>query len=52
MFAIERSYPKVSVVQILKWYLKFFSSYSTAQVVFQNPPRIGGVDFLAHHGSS
>ena len=28
------------------------SQYSTAQVVFQNPPRIGGVDFLAHHGSS
>ena len=32
-------------------------SYSTAQVVFQNPPppppdRTGGVDFLAHCGSS
>ena len=26
--------------------------YSTAQVVFQNPPRTGGVDFLAHRGSS
>ena len=25
--------------------------YSTAQVVFQNPPRAGGVDFLAHRGS-
>ena len=28
------------------------SGYSTAQVVFQNPPWIGGVDFLAHCGSS
>ena len=26
--------------------------YSTAQVVFQNPPRTGGIDFLAHRGSS
>ena len=29
-----------------------YTIYSTAQVVFQNPPRTGGVDFLAHHGSS
>ena len=28
-----------------------FAWYSTAQVVFQNPPRTGGVDFLAHRGS-
>ena len=27
-------------------------AYSTAQVVFKNPPRTGGVDFLAHRGSS
>ena len=27
------------------------ATYSTAQVVFQNPPRTRGVDFLAHRGS-
>ena len=29
----------------------FMIMYSTAQLVFQNPPRTGGVDFLAHCGS-
>ena len=32
MCAIERSYPKVGVAQILKLYLRYFSSY----VHFQN----------------
>ena len=27
MCAIERSYPKVGVGQILKWYLEYFSRY-------------------------
>ena len=33
--AIERSYPKVGVSQIFKWYLEYFSSY----IYFSKPKR-------------
>ena len=32
----ERSYPKVGVGQILKWYLEYFSSYIYFSKLFQN----------------